>query len=237
MTETYYAGCYWLARSEPVEDCARRLEAFLRELGPLEASWNRWHEAAASYDEARRLQVQTDASTLTKLLGRKGNRSRDSSSFWLWAGENPDETSAVNGYCGGSSIHVNSVCVLEPPARGPVAERVLTAAVQARLVRAMALAWEPEFALATSEQHRDLVAPPPATTFIGWVTYLADFRGPVPPLPAPVQVEHIPDRGTLITLTQERFSVENPAHVALAADVQARLQAAGLLTPLRPWGS
>ncbi|MHA7627195.1 Imm52 family immunity protein [Corallococcus sp. M7] len=28
-----------------------------------------------------------------------------------------------------------------------------------------------------------------------------------------------------------------PAHVALAADVQARLQDAGLLRPLRPWGT
>ncbi|RKG57133.1 hypothetical protein D7X30_20535 [Corallococcus sp. AB011P] len=237
MTETYYAGCYWLARPEPVEDCARHLEAFLRELGPLEPSWSRWHEAADSYEEARRLQVQTDAPTLTKLLGRKRNRSLDSSNFWLWAGENEDETSAVNGFCGGSSPHVNSVCVLEPPARGPVAERVLTAPVLTRVVRAMALAWQPEFALATSEQHRDLVAASPSDTHVGWVTYLADFRGPVPPLPSSVQVEHIPDRGTLITLTQEKFSVSNPAHVALAADVQARLQAAGLLTPLRPWGT
>ncbi|WAS89336.1 MULTISPECIES: Imm52 family immunity protein [unclassified Corallococcus] len=40
--------------------------------------------------------------------------------------------------------------------------------------------------------------------------YFADFRGPVPPLPSPVQVEHIPDRGTLITLTQEKFTVSSP---------------------------
>ncbi|WP_404367170.1 immunity 52 family protein [Corallococcus coralloides] len=237
MTETYYAGCYWLARPEPVEDCAQHLEAFLGKLGPLEPSWNRWHEAADSYEEARKLQVQTDARTLTKLLGRKGNRFRGSSNFWLWAAENEDEVSAVHGFCGGPSPHVNSICLLEPPARGPVAERVLTAPVMTRVVRAMALAWQPEFALATSEQHRDLVAAPASDTHVGWVTYLADFRGPVPPLPSPVQVEHVPDRGTLITLTQEKFSVSNPAHVALAADVQARLQAAGLLTPLRPWGT
>ncbi|WP_235685915.1 Imm52 family immunity protein [Corallococcus silvisoli] len=67
--------------------------------------------------------------------------------------------------------------------------------------------------------------------------YFADFRGPVPPLPTPVQVERLPDRGTLITLTQERFTASNPAHVALAADVQRRLQDAGMLTPLRPWGT
>lgn len=240
MIETYYAGCYWLGRPEPVEACAQRLESFLRQLGPLERSWNRWHEAAATYEEALELQVQTDASTLTRLLGRKRLRSRDSSSFWLWAGETADETSSVNGYCGGASVHVNSVCVLEPSSQGQVAERVLTAPVLTGVVRAMALAWEPEFGIATSEQHRDLAVtgPSPKTDiFVGWVMYFADFRGSVPPLPAPVQVERLPDRGTLITLTQERFTASNPAHVALAADVQLRLQDAGLLTPLRPWGT
>nr|WP_233612440.1 immunity 52 family protein [Corallococcus sp. AB045] len=116
----------------------------------------------------------------------------------------------------------------------------MTAPVMTGVVRAMALAWEPEFALATSNQHVDTIVTeqfPKLGTYGGWVMYFADFRGPVPPLPAPVQVEHIPDRGTLITLTPEKFTVSNPAHVALAADVQARLQDAGLLMPLRPWGT
>jgi hypothetical protein len=239
MTETYYAGCYWLARPESVEADALRLSSFLLALSRMEPSWNRWHETAATYEEARELQVQTDAASLAALLGRKGNRILDSSSFSLWSGENPVETSAVHGSCGGSSAHVNSVCVLEPPAEGQVAGRILTAGVLTEVVRALVHAWEPEFGLATSQQHRDLIAAtlPRKSFHVGWVMYFADFRGPVPPLPEPVRVEHIPDRGSLITLTQEKFTVSNPAHVALAADVQARLQAAGLLTPLRPWGT
>ncbi|WP_375755589.1 immunity 52 family protein [Corallococcus exercitus] len=237
MVETYFAGSYWLARLEPVEACARRLEAFLGMMAPLEPSWNRWHQSAATFEKARKRQVQPDATTLAKLLGQKSNRIGDSSRFWLWAGETPDETSAFNGRCGGSSMHLSSACVLHSLGQSEVAKRVVTASIMTGVVRAMALAWEPEFALAASDQHRELMAAPMIENYIGWVTYLADFRGPVPPLPSPVQVEHLPDRGTLITLTQEKFSVSNPAHVALAADVQARLQAAGLLAPLRPWGT
>ncbi|NRD49739.1 immunity 52 family protein [Corallococcus exiguus] len=237
MVETHFAGCYWLVRPEPIEACARRLETFLGMMGPLEPIWNRWHQSAATFEKARKRQVQPDAMTLAKLLGKKSNRIGDGSNFWLWAGESADETSGVNGYCGGSSPYLTSTCILNSLGQSEVAKRVVTAPVMTGVVRAMALAWEPEFALAASDQHRELVAVPMIENYIGWVTYLADFRGPVPPLPSSVQVEHIPDRGTLITLTQEKFSVSNPAHVALAADVQARLQAAGLLTPLRPWGT
>lgn len=240
MVETYYAGSYWLARLEPIEACAQRLESFLRAMGPLEPTWNRWHQSAASFEKARKRQVQPDALTLAKLLGQKSNRFRDSSSFWLWAGEAPDETTGIHGDCGGSSTRVNSNCILNALGQSEVAKRVVNASILAGVVRAMALAWEPEVGIATSDAHREQLMAgrfPEPGTFVGWVMYFADFRGPVPPLPSPVQVEHIPDRGTLITLTQEKFSVENPAHVALAADVQARLQAAGLLTPLRPWGT
>ncbi|NRD65239.1 immunity 52 family protein [Corallococcus exiguus] len=240
MLETHYAGCYWLARQEPIDACARRLESFLEKIAPLETTWNRWHQTAATFEKARKRQVQPDATTLTKLLGQKNNRIGDGSRFWLWTGEDSDETSAFTGSCGGSSTFVSANCILNPLGQSDVANRVVTAPIMTSVVRAMALAWEPEFALATSSQHVDTIVTeqfPKLGTYGGWVTYLADFRGPVPPLPSSVQVEHVPDRGTLITLTQEKFTVSNPAHVALAADVQARLQAAGLLTPLRPWGT
>ncbi|RKH77495.1 hypothetical protein D7Y21_37260 [Corallococcus sp. AB045] len=240
MLETHYAACYWLARLEPIDACARRLESFLGMMAPLDPSWSRWHQSAATFEKARKRQVQPEAMTLAKLLGQKSNRVGDGSRFWLWAGASPDETSGVNGSCGGSSTYVTSHCILNPLGQSEVANRVVTAPVMTGVVRAMALAWEPEFALATSNQHVDTIVTeqfPKLGTYGGWVMYFADFRGPVPPLPAPVQVEHIPDRGTLITLTPEKFTVSNPAHVALAADVQARLQDAGLLMPLRPWGT
>ena len=64
--------------------------------------------------------------------------------------------------------------------------------------------------------------------------YFSRQRGTVPPLPAPVRVEPVEDKGTLVILTPERFTVSNPEHVALAARVHELLDGAGLLGPLRP---
>ncbi|NRD54523.1 Imm52 family immunity protein, partial [Corallococcus exiguus] len=49
------------------------------------------------------------------------------------------------------------------------------------------------------------------------------------PLPAPVRIEPVEDRGSLIILTPERFTVANPEHVALARRVRELLAQAGLM--------
>ena len=69
---------------------------------------------------------------------------------------------------------------------------------------------------------------------VGWITYLSSRRGPVPALPAPVRVEPVENLGTLITLTPERFTADNPAHVELATHVHSLLDRAGLLAPAQP---
>ncbi len=123
--------------------------------------------------------------------------------------------------------------MLNSPSRGAVAERVLTAPVLTEVVRAMALAWDPECGIATSDLHRDTTwQRPPVGTFTGWVMYFSRQRGTVPPLPAPVRIEPVEDKGTLILLTPERFTASNPEHVALAARVQELLDRAGLLRPM-----
>jgi hypothetical protein len=236
MKETYYAGSYWLARHETAEACARRAEAFFRLLSPHEPTWSRWHQTADSFEQARKRQITPDAAAFKKVFGKKSNRIGDGFTFWLWAGDNPEETTSAHGFCGSSDDVLSSSCVLKPPTRGAVAERVLTASVLTEVVRAMATAWEPEWAVATSNQHLQSVRPQFAHpgTFVGWVMYFSRQRGPVPPLPAPVRIEPVEDKGTLVVLTPERFSVSNPEHFALAARVHELLGKAGLLQPILP---
>ncbi len=85
-----------------------------------------------------------------------------------------------------------------------------------------------------SHEHRDKVevGHVPRSPYVGWVTYLARHRGTVPPLPAPVRIEPVEGKGTLIVLTPERFTASNPEHVALAERVRELLDRAGLLKPL-----
>nr|WP_277991431.1 immunity 52 family protein [Corallococcus macrosporus] len=136
--------------------------------------------------------------------------------------------------CGSADPWTPSSCVLSPPDEGPLSERILTATVLSQVVREMALVWEPEFGLATSSEHYGSMSSRPKMGALpGWVMYFSRQRGTVPPLPAPVRVEPVADLGTLVVLTQERFTVTNPDHVALASKVQQVLDAAGLLHPLR----
>jgi hypothetical protein len=235
MSETYYAGSYWLDRPESAEACARRAERFFHLLGRCDPAWTRWYETAGSFEEARERLFPTDAENFQKLLARKEHRIGEGFSFHLWTGDSLEETSGVDGNCGHSSLHLPSTCVLRPYDEGLVGERVLTTPVMTEVLRAMALAWDPEWGVATSHEHRDSVTEKAKPgTFVGWVMYFSRLRGTVPPLPAPVRIEPVEDKGTLVLLTPERFTASNPEHVALAARVHELLDRARLLRPLQP---
>jgi len=238
MNETYYAASYWLARPESAEACARRAEQFFHLLGRCDPAWTLWYETADSWEEARDRPFSTDAAHFQQLFSREEHHFGDRFSFGLWTGDNLHETSSVDGSCGTSSLRLPSRCLLEPHDVGAVGERMLSAPVMTEVTRAMALAWDPEWAVATSRQHRDSVTESAELgTFVGWVMYFSRLRGPVPPLPAPVRIEPVDDKGTLVILTPERFTAANPEHVALAARVHELLNRAGLLRPLQPWSA
>jgi Immunity protein 52 len=236
MIETYYAGTYWLARPESAEACAGRAERFFHLLGRCDPAWARWYEKANSFEAARKLQFSTDATSFRKLFAREENHFDDDFSFHLWTGDSLEETSMVDGACGSANLRLSSNCVLKPYDEGLIGERVLTAPVMAAVLRAMALAWDPEWGVATSREHRDSVTEEADLgMFVGWVMYFSRLRGTVPPLPAPVRIDPVEDKGTLVILTPKRFTASNPEHVALAARVHELLDRAGLLRPLQPW--
>jgi hypothetical protein len=238
MRETYYVGSYWLARPESAEACVRRADHFFHLLERCDPAWSRWHEPAGSFEEARRRQFAPSAESFQKLFRKQEKRGDDEFSFHLWTGDSQEETSVVDGACGSADTALPSNCVLRPYKRGPLADRLLTAPVMAEVLRAMALAWDPEWGVSTSEAHRDSVTQRvKAGTFVGWVMYFSRLRGTVPPLPAPVRIESVENKGTLIVLTPERFTASNPNHVELAARVHELLDRAGLLRPLKPWSA
>jgi immunity protein 52 of polymorphic toxin system len=236
VIETYYVGAYWLGRKESAESCARRAEEFFRILSRYDPTFTQWFEKAYSREEALKLRFEPDAETWLKMFAKEREGAVDWFSSWVWNGEDDGNISSASFSCGSASHRVPNTCVFRPPSKGPVAERVLHAPVLVQVLRAMVLAWEPEVGIATSNEHRDQVLKKAKVgTFPGWVMYFSHRRGPVPPLPAPVHVEPVEDKGTLIVLTPERFTASNPAHVELANQVAEVLDRAGLLKPLQPW--
>jgi hypothetical protein len=240
MKETYYVGAYWLARRETAEACAHRAEAFFSLLASCDPSLAHWFKKGRTLKKALQHRLEADAASLAKLFNqqaqKEGRFATDGFSLRGWNGVTHEAASSLSLRCGDASVWVSNLCLFNPPEEGPAAERVLQAPVLARILRAMAVAFEPEWGIATSHELRDMVAPEsaPGGTFVGWLMYFSHRRGPLPPLPSPVHTEPVEDKGTLVILTPERFTASNPDHVALALDVSERLAQAGLLTPLRP---
>ena len=243
--ETYYAGAYWGPRKESPEECARRTAAFLNLLAPCDPFLAQWYKLARSRKDARKHPLMPpDVPTLAEQFRRGVNREKGGPVFedlgfrvWFGNGGSNDDSADLRIKCGDYCGATPNSCVLTlpTPGHGPNAERVLTAPVLTNVLRAMALAWEPDWAVALSYMHRDTADKDrEANVWPDWVTYLARRRGTVPPLPAPVRIERVEDKGTLIILTPERFTAANPEHVALAARVRELLDRAGLLGPIQP---
>ncbi|MBN1210752.1 MAG: immunity 52 family protein [Myxococcaceae bacterium] len=246
MSETYYAGAYWGARQETAEQCAQRALAFFNTISHSDDFFARWVVPPKSRKQAPRA-LELELPALQALFAQRRTRNDEGGviedlGFHLLAdngmgpGRHQRDHASLSIHCGSYAEPISNVCLLDLPSTGPHVERVLTGPVLTEVLRAMALAWEPDWAVATSNEHREMISQrPTAGTFVGWVMYFARRRGPVPPLPEPVRVEPVEGRGTLVTLTPERFTISNPAHVELAARVHQILEGAGLLVPANPW--
>jgi hypothetical protein len=233
MSEGYYAGVYWPGRKESAEACARRTARLFQDLGPLEPTWEHWFATGRTREEALERPLASQPATFEQLFTTKKHHLLGGFTLTAWSGESQGSATGVILKCGLTSASVCNSCTLNPPRQGLIAQRVIDGTVMARALRAMALAWEPDWGVATSELHRaEVLKAAEPGTFAGWVMYFSRSRGAVPPLPAPARIEPVEDKGTLVILTPECFTASNPEHVALAAHVQAILGEAGLLRPL-----
>jgi hypothetical protein len=206
-------------------------------MDPLFASW---FKGAKSLKESLKRPLDLELSSLQKYV--QSRIMRDSArkpindlgfSVGLWNGNQGGNHAWLSIGCGGYSEYTGNRCVLSAPYEGPGSERVLTAPFQAQALRALATAWDPDWGVGISDAHRDIIEKKCPDVLVGWVTYLSRRLGRVPPLPAPVRIEPVEDKGTLVILTPERFTASNPEHVALAERVRELLDRAGLLT-LKP---
>lgn len=160
--DSYYAGAYWGPRKETPEECARRAEAFLAAIAKIDPAFSRWFELGRSRKDALKRPIEPSGEALEERVRRGRDRQFEDIGYSVWArnGE-PDayDSCGFNFKCGGHCEGLVNRCVVNLPARGPNAERVLRVPVLAELVRSMVRAWEPESALATSTMHRDAVTP------------------------------------------------------------------------------
>jgi hypothetical protein len=206
-------------------------------LSNVDPAFSQWFGKGKSRKQALSRPIEPTRAALEQLIRKEWDDQFEElgSSVWAWNGvcDDYDDTS-LSITCGCYSEGISNSCVFNLPTRGPNAERVLSAPVLTGLLRSTAMAWEPDWGVAMSIPHRELIDKDGRMpVWVGWVTYLSSQRGLVPPLPAPVRVEPVEDKGTLIVLTPERFTAANLEHVALAGRVRELLDRAGLLGPAR----
>ncbi|NRD55889.1 immunity 52 family protein [Corallococcus exiguus] len=236
--DSFFVGAYWGARRESPEACARRAAVFLELLAACDPLLAHWYKSIRSRKGTQKLSLMPpDVSVLTDLFRRGVNREGRGPVIeelglrvgFLNGGAASDDA-RLSIKCGAFDAPSPNNCILSLPFDGPTAERVLTPSVLEAVMRGMVVAWEPDWIAAMSRDHRDLDDPDNRTNaWVGWVTYFSKQRGTVPPLPAPVRIEPVEGKGTLILLTPERFTVANPEHVALANRVRELLTRAGLI--------
>lgn len=241
IPEGYYVGAYWGPRKESPEECARRAAVFLNLLAPCDPFLAHWYKYPKSRrDKSRQPLTPPDESLLAECFRRGVNQESGGPpfedlgfTFSFDNGGTPHDYANLTLHCGEYSGVAPNLCLLTPPRTGANAERVLTAPVLSGVVRSMALAWDPDWAVAASDSYRRLMSETSrGGTFVGWVTYLSRRRGTVPPLPAPVRIEPVEDKGALVILAPDRLTASNPDHVELGRRVGKLLDKAGLLQPI-----
>jgi len=237
MTDSYYAGVYWPARAESAEECSRRAETYFLPLSQCDALFARWYEQADSLEEALHREFTPDYETLLRFFRREENQlGKDGFSLGAWTGHEEDGHGGLLSLtCGDASGAYPNCCLLYLPwpEVEPDGQRILNVPMLMKVLRAMVLAWEPRSGVIGSDDFRAAMRPEgDRRGFPGWLTYLSQTLGEIPPLPEPVRVESVEDKGSLIILTPHRLSVSNPEHLLLGRQLQDALDARGLLRPV-----
>jgi len=229
LSEDYFTMCYWPARQESNAKTAERLSTFLQGMALLDVAFGHWFEQAWSLKQARKLEFEYTPRILEPMLGTP----KHASIFSAWNGNLGEEGCTLKMARGEAGVNAAN-CEVRPSRVGTLWERVGNVTALTRIMRYLVRSWEPDWGISTSWSHWDAMPTKPGLgEFAGWITYFSRERGTVPPLPAPVRTEPVEDKGTLVILTPERFTVSNPEHVALAERVRELLGRAGLLAPLR----
>jgi hypothetical protein len=109
---------------------------------------------------------------------------------------------------------------------GPDNEDLISVAVLKPALLSVATAWEPDYAVVVCWDYweRSFGDGGYPKLRSGWMTYLApQYASCIVPPPAAI-VEQVSGGGLLLLATEERFNMDNPAHLAVADAIQAALE-------------
>jgi hypothetical protein len=189
--ETHFAAAYWGPRKEPVKACAWRARTFLTVISEVSELFQRWRAQGRSLAEAARatpIDLSTDALAELFMKGRNrldvGGDVIEDLGFRIsvWNGRaNDQEAASLSIKCGlYSTVGLSNAVVLNLPKQFDTQSQDLSCA----LIRALVPAWEPDWAIVSSQSARSLRSG--HSPFLDKALYLASKVPPPVDLKEPV---------------------------------------------------
>lgn len=214
--ETFFCRFLWEAREEDIDTCADRLSSCLTDLSSIDPLFLAWRNPEKPRTHYR---VPLQRRQLVRLLQNGVNRRDDNQEIIPELGFSvtllPEKLASGFRFsicCGGYSPWVNNTCSIRFSNEGEVTDRLLQIPKLVQFAKTIIRNWQPEHGVITSHQCSDLLSPPSFDKEVGWVTYLSERYGKIPPMPPAVEVEKL-ENGHLVILSREHFSVRNPRNV------------------------
>jgi Immunity protein 52 len=230
VAQRYMLGAYWDARKEAAEDCADRLQRFLASLADCDPRLAAWYEKGRSQKEAREKPVAiSDREYLLDLLNRGRNR-RDVGrsvieelgfNVGLWNGGDEQNESGLNVSCGLDATPnaglSNAVVLSLPRNLGDLGN----AESMARVLAAVARAWEPQWAGVMSRDAMSTRNFSARVPFVDWMIYVPQQIDVVPP---PSSVIEVPGLGSILFAQPTPPSASDPEELARIQRLEQLLQ-------------
>jgi hypothetical protein len=236
--EVYKLSVHWGPRAESTTVCAQRLARMLVGLAGAHPAFVRWNKKAQTRAAANEpaWTMPPDIDELTQVF-EKGRRYRDiprdpwpemGYAVSAWNGVDRPHGASLSLWPGGFTLSrpfPNSVD-LELNRAGPENADLTDIGVLKPAMLSMIWAWEPDRGNVVCWDYWErLFGDGPYPPFrSGWMTYLApQYASRITPPPA-ATVERVAGGGLLLLATLERFSMDNPKHLAVADAIQAALE-------------
>jgi hypothetical protein len=236
-TEVFWVEGYWQSRPESTRACGARLAVMLNGLARAHPAFAQWYRKAKTRAAANRPAwgMPPDIDELTAVF-EKGRRYKDvprvpwpemGYSVSAWNGRERPYAASLTIRPGGyraSTPFPNTADVRLNPSGADNADLTASAVLKPALL-SLAEAWEPDYGVVVCWEYWPRTFDDRGYPLFrsGWMTYLAaPYASRVTPPPEAI-VERVAGGGMLLLATEERFSMDNAAHLAAADAIQAAL--------------
>ena len=226
----YYFLSAWcelrrVTRADFVDRIMRLLDGF----DAVDTRIGRLHEIGDSLSCPIGMPIGRDRSSIDRLVRQGSMFPELPFDFYVTSYDEAISIHASDGCTSRYIANANHLILFFYPILRPNLLSMISADLFAQFLTLVVDCFAPTWAGVTTGKHRDMLGVMGGVPFMSWLLFVQRPIRDFPKLPPGVELQIVKDKGTLVILTKDRFSVDNPAHVACAADVQERLKVAGIL--------